>query len=96
MTRSVDLDGPVTGGVDTHKDVHVAVVIDEVGRVLGTESFPTTVAGHRQLLAWMQRNGQIDRIGVEGTGAYGAGLARLHLDANSSTYFTILSDTNYV
>jgi len=76
VTRSVDLDGPVTGGVDTHKDVHVAVVIDEVGRVLGTESFPTTVAGHRQLLAWMQRNGQIDRIGVEGTGAYGAGLAR--------------------
>lgn len=70
----------VTGGVDTHSDVHVAAVLDNVGRVLGTESFPTTTAGYRSLLAWMRRHGELDRVGVEGTGSYGAGLAR-HLAA---------------
>jgi transposase len=69
-------DHPVTGGVDTHKDLHVAAVIDSVGRVLGTEEFPTTVAGHRQLLRWLARHGKLDVVGVEGTGAWGAGLAR--------------------
>ncbi len=66
----------VTGGVDTHKDVHVAAVIDEVGAILGTASFDTNPAGYRQLLAWMAGFGEIDKVGVEGTGAYGAGLAR--------------------
>ena len=32
----------VTGGVDTHKDTHVAAALDELGRVLGTEAFPAT------------------------------------------------------
>ena len=41
----------VFGGVDTHKDVHVAAALDELGRLLGTGSFPTTAAGYRQLLA---------------------------------------------
>ena len=66
----------VTGGVDTHSDVHVAAVVDEVGRVLGTDSFPTDTAGYRSLLAWMRSHGQVVRVGVEGTGSYGAGLAR--------------------
>jgi transposase len=66
----------VTGGVDTHKDVHVAAVIDEIGKILGTKSFPTTRAGYHQLLAWMGSFGKLAKVGVEGTGAYGAGLAR--------------------
>ncbi len=66
----------VTGGVDTHKDVHVAAVIDEVGRILGTASFETTSKGYGQLLGWMRSHGELDKGGVEGTGAYGAGLAR--------------------
>jgi transposase len=68
--------GPVTGGVDTHADVHVAAVVDRVGRVLGTESFPAGADGYAGLLAWMRRHGQLARVGVEGTGSYGAGLAR--------------------
>ncbi len=36
---------PVTGGVDTHADVHVAAVVDANGGVLGVESFATTPAG---------------------------------------------------
>ena len=67
---------PVTGGVDTHLDVHVAAVLDHVGGLLGVEPFPATPAGYRQLLGWMGSFGPVDRVGVEGTVAYGAGLAR--------------------
>lgn len=67
----------VAGGVDTHQDTHTAAVIDTVGRVLGTEQFPATPAGYATLLAWMGSFGRLVRVGVEGTGVYGAGLARL-------------------
>jgi transposase len=66
----------VTGGVDTHQDLHVAAVIDASDAVLGTGSFPTTAAGYQQLVAWMRAFGPIERVGVEGTGCYGAGLHR--------------------
>jgi transposase len=66
----------VTLGVDTHADNHVAVLIDPVGRVLATTSIETTAAGYRQLVSWARRHGELRRAGVEGTGAYGAGLAR--------------------
>ncbi len=70
----------VTGGVDTHQDTHTAAVIDVVGRVLGSQQFPATAAGYATLLAWMRGFGRLLRVGVEGTGAYGAGLARLLRD----------------
>ncbi|GII94437.1 IS110 family transposase [Sinosporangium siamense] len=70
----------VAGGVDTHQDTHTAAVIDRVGRALGTESFPADPAGYAALLAWMRSFGRLLRVGVEGTGAYGAGLARLLRD----------------
>jgi hypothetical protein len=66
----------VIGGVDTHKDLHVAAVIDTDDHVLGTQAFSTTRAGYRALLAWMRTFGDVRRIGVEGTGSYGAGLLR--------------------
>ncbi len=71
-----DLDRCVTGGVDTHKDTHVAAALDQLGRVLGTEAFPTTPAGYRALLRWLHSFGSVGPVGVEGTGAWGAGLAR--------------------
>jgi len=70
----------VFGGVDTHADVHVAAAVDQVGRVLGTASFPVTPGGYAQLLGWLRGHGELSRAGVEGTGSYGAGLAR-HLAA---------------
>jgi transposase len=70
----------VYGGVDTHADVHVAAAVDQVGRVLGTASFPVTPQGYGQLLGWLRGHGVLVRAGVEGTGSYGAGLAR-HLAA---------------
>ena len=66
----------VLGGVDTHKDVHVAAVIDDVGRILGTAEFPATGQGYRRLLAWVNGWGELVAVGVEGCGSWGAGLAR--------------------
>lgn len=66
----------VIGGVDTHKDVHVAAVVDEVGKILDTKSFETTAKGYRALVSWLESFGTLAKVGVEGTGAYGAGLAR--------------------
>jgi transposase len=68
--------GTVTGGVDTHSDIHVAAAVDHLGGVLGTERFTTTPAGYRKLQKWLESFGPIHKIGVEGTGSYGAGLAR--------------------
>ena len=70
----------VVGGVDTHRDDHVAAAVDAAGRLLGTASFPATAAGYRQLLGWLANWGTLRCVGVEGTGSYGAGLAR-HLAA---------------
>ena len=66
----------LTVGVDTHADVHVAVALDHLGRLLERYSVPTTPAGYRALLAWARRLGELERFGIEGTGSYGAGLAR--------------------
>ncbi len=76
MTSMTSTRRVVTVGVDTHSDVHHAAVVDEVGRQLADAGFPTTPAGYEQLVAWAQGYGQITAFGVEGTGAYGAGLAR--------------------
>jgi transposase len=67
---------PITGGVDTHLDVHVAAAVDANGGVLGVESFATTPTGYSELHGWLAGFGAVVRVGVEGTGAYGAGLAR--------------------
>ena len=66
----------IVGGVDTHADQHVAAVIDTNGGVLGIESFPADHAGFEALLGWFTAYGEICRVGVEGTGSWGVGLAR--------------------
>ena len=70
----------ITGGVDTHLDVHVAAVLDGHGGLLGTASFATTPAGYGELADWLMSFGEVAVVGVEGTGSYGAGLTR-HLQA---------------
>ena len=70
----------VFGGVDTHKHTHVAAVLDGAGRVLGSAAFDADTAGYTALLGWLGGHGSVERVGVEGTGSYGAGLAR-HLTA---------------
>jgi transposase len=66
----------ITGGVDTHSEVHVAAALDPVGGLLGTREFPATAAGYASLLGWLGKFGDVALAGVEGTGSYGAGLAR--------------------
>ena len=66
---------PVTGGVDTHLDQHVAAALDGAGVLLGVESFPATSAGYRNMHGWLARFGDVVAVGVEGTGSYGVGLA---------------------
>lgn len=74
MASMADVERQFIGGVDTHMEKHVAVVVDQIGRVTGTEAFPATAAGYRKLLTWMRSFGELVKIGVEGTGSYGAGL----------------------
>ncbi len=66
----------ITGGVDTHLDVHVAAALDERGAQLGVQSFAATAAGYQELLGWLEGFGTLELVGVEGTGSYGAGLTR--------------------
>lgn len=63
-------------GVDTHKDKHVAVILDSLGRRLGEMICPTTAPGYEALLSWVKTFGEIEAFGIEGTGSYGAGLCR--------------------
>ena len=72
----------VYAGVDTHRDVHIAAVVDTAGRVLATSPFPTDETGYQQLKQWLRSQGHIARVGVEGTGSYGAGLARYLTEMN--------------
>jgi transposase len=66
----------ITGGVDTHADTHVAAALDPVGGLLGVREFPVTAAGYAGLLGWLAGFGTVCLVGIEGTGSYGAGLAR--------------------
>lgn len=65
----------VTGGIDIHGEVHVAAVLDEIGGLRGTQSFRADPDGYAELLAWLEAFGEISKVGVEGTGSYGAGIA---------------------
>lgn len=75
MTTMTSADRFVTGGVDTHRDFHVAAALDQRGALLGTAQFPTTLRGYRSLLGWLAGFGTVEAVGVEGTGSYGAALA---------------------
>ena len=66
----------VTVGVDTHLELHVAAVIDQTGRLLGTQAFSASTRGCVALVTWAEGFGPVERVGVEGTGTLGAGLAR--------------------
>ena len=65
----------ITGGVDTHKDTHTVAALDATGRLLGNQAFAASGSGYTALITWLRDFGPIDRIGVEGTGSYGSGLA---------------------
>jgi transposase len=65
----------VVVGVDTHKHLHVAVALDELGGRIDARSFAADRSGYEQLIEWSSSLGREVVFGVEGTGSYGAGLA---------------------
>lgn len=78
--------GEVVLGVDTHRDTHVAAVLSLAGAVIGTEVFPATAAGYRELLEWARGLGTVRRAGVEGTGSFGAALSRYLLAQGAEVF----------
>ena len=62
----------ITGGVDTHLDVHVAAALDERGALLGVESFATT-RGLQELLAWLATSARSSWSVSKGPGPMGPG-----------------------
>lgn len=66
--------GRVVIGVDTHKYVHVAAAVSDIGALVETRRFPADAVGYRELIDWAQGLGHLLTFGIEGTGSYGAGL----------------------
>lgn len=67
--------GHVAVGVDTHKYLHVAAVMDTIAGILDTITIPADSSGFSKLVQWASQYGKIIVFGVEGTGSYGASLA---------------------
>lgn len=63
-------------GIDTHKNTHHVAVLDHLGRSVADREFPTTVQGYQRIVAFLREYGPVEHVGVEGTGSYGAGIAR--------------------
>ncbi len=72
-------------GVDTHKDTHMAVACDVLGRLLGSLQVSADAAGYLELLEWSQGFGP-SAFAIEGSGSYGAGLARFLVAAGTAVY----------
>ena len=82
----------VTGGADTHKDVHTVAVLDGAGALLGTREFPADAEGYALAIAWMRGFGEVSAVGVEGTGSYGAGFARALADTGVAVLEVVSPD----
>jgi transposase len=80
MSDEMRRDPGVIGGVDTHKDTHTAAALDATGRALGNACFSASAEGYTAMLAWFRGFGVLERVGIEGTGSYGSGLARYLCD----------------
>ena len=78
----------VTIGVDAHKSLHAATVLDERGQVLGHRQEANSAPGWAALLRWaVELSGSDPRQwGIEGAGYYGRGLAQMLLAAGEPVY----------
>jgi transposase len=79
----------IIAGVDTHSRTHHAAALNATtGQLLADQQFPATPTGYQQLLDWLRTHGRPTKIGVEGTGSYGAGLTR-HLTSQQITVIEV-------
>jgi hypothetical protein len=67
----------VIAGIDTHADTHHVAIIDETGRHITDREFLAVGSGYRNIAAFITGFGPVIAAGVEGTGSYGAELARV-------------------
>jgi len=72
-------------GIDTHRDAHVAVALDRLGAARGSIALPADAKGYLSLWSWAQELGE-PAFAIEGTGSYGAGLARFLVSAGAAVY----------
>lgn len=76
-------------GADTHARSHaLSIVATPTGELVDEAQFPVTRAGLTRAVAWVARRtgGDLAALWViEGTGTYGAGLARAAADAGYTT-----------
>ena len=54
---------PVTVGVDTHLETHVAAVVDQTGRLLDTKAFAASTRGYVALVTWAESLGRWSALG---------------------------------
>lgn len=73
-------------GVDTHLDLYVATLINQLGQVVKSQAFSASLSGYRKLLPWCQSYGFLQKAGIEGTGSYGAELAKYLIKNGVAVY----------
>lgn len=64
----------VVGGIDAHSNTHHVAALDSSGRRLGSQEFPASTRGYQDALDWLGHFGVTDKIGIESTGSYAAGI----------------------
>lgn len=64
-------------GIDTHSDTHHVAVISDTGEHLADKEYLAVGSGYRKIIEFITSVGTVLAIGVEGTGTYGAELARV-------------------
>lgn len=84
MSEAAGEKSGIIGGIDTHKDTHTAAALNLTGRALGNATFAASATGYAALLGWLRSFGPVARVGIEGTGSYGSGLARYLRDQHVS------------
>jgi hypothetical protein len=73
-------------GIDTHKATLAVSAVDELGRELDRTTVRNDRPGHAALARWVVRLGSERRVGIEGSGGFGAALAQALLTAGESVF----------
>lgn len=76
----------ITIGVDAHKQVHVALALDDTGRELGHWRGQNSAAGWQDFAQWSAALGAERRVGIEGAWGYGRGLAQYLVGQGEAVY----------
>ncbi|WP_258771901.1 IS110 family transposase [Brevibacterium aurantiacum] len=70
----------IIAGVDAHKDTHHVTILTRTGEKIADQQFNATTSGYSKLLDWVAGFGAVDKIGLESTRSYAAGLSRFLVD----------------